>query len=47
MASKFSVRVPVLVIQLAELKAKPNANHANAPPINAWSCPLCPQPCAL
>ena len=35
------------VICLANLKAKPDANHANAHPINDWSCQLCNQPCAL
>lgn len=31
---KFPVRVPVLVIRLADFKAKPAANHANAHPMN-------------
>ena len=39
----FPVRVPVFVMQLAELKAKPDANHANAYPINDWSCQICNQ----
>jgi hypothetical protein len=29
----FPVRVPVFVISLAELKAKPDANHANPHPM--------------
>jgi hypothetical protein len=29
---EFPVRVPVIVTRLAELKAKPVANHANAHP---------------
>ena len=33
-------RVHILVICLAELKAKPDANHANAHPINDWTCQL-------
>jgi hypothetical protein len=37
------VRVPVFVICLAGLKAKPDANHANAHPINDWSCQICNQ----
>jgi hypothetical protein len=28
---------------LADLKAKPDANHANAHPINDWSCQICNQ----
>ena len=43
---KTPVRVPVLVIQLADLKAKPDANHANAHPSHAWSCHICNQLCA-
>jgi hypothetical protein len=30
-------------MRLAELKAKPDANHANAHPVDAWSCQLCNQ----
>jgi hypothetical protein len=37
---KFPVRIPVFVMRLAELKAKPVANHANAHPINDWSCQI-------
>jgi hypothetical protein len=40
---KFPVRVPVFVMRLAELKAKPDANHANTHPINDWSCQICNQ----
>ena len=40
------VRVPVFVMRLADLKAKPDANHANAHPFHAWSCQLCHQHCA-
>ena len=29
------------------MKAKPDANHANAHPMQEWSCQLCHQPCAL
>jgi hypothetical protein len=36
----FPVRVPVLVMQLAELKAKPDANHANPHPMQDWSCQI-------
>jgi hypothetical protein len=32
----FSVRVHVFVIWLAYLKAKPDANHANAHPMQDW-----------
>jgi hypothetical protein len=32
----FPVRVHVFVIWLAELKAKPGANHANAHPMSDW-----------
>jgi hypothetical protein len=39
----FPVRVPVFVMRLAELKAKPDANHANTHPINDWSCQICNQ----
>jgi hypothetical protein len=31
-------------MRLAYLKAKPDANHANAHPISAWSCQICNQP---
>jgi hypothetical protein len=37
---KFPIRVPVFVMRLADLKAKPDANHANTHPINAWSCQI-------
>ena len=43
----FPVRVHVFVICLAGLKAKPDANHENAHPMQAWSCQLGHQPCAL
>jgi hypothetical protein len=43
---KSPVRVHVLVIRLADLKAKPVASHENAHPFNAWSCQLCNQHCA-
>jgi len=33
-------------MRLADLKAKPDANHANAHPFHAWSCQLCHQHCA-
>ena len=33
---KFPARVPVAVICLADLKAKPDAIHANTRPINDW-----------
>ena len=33
----------MVVIRLADLKAKPDADHANAHPINAWSCQICNQ----
>jgi hypothetical protein len=33
----------VFVICLAELKAKPDASHANTHPINDWSCHICNQ----
>ena len=43
---KFPVRVPVIVIWLARLKAKPAAKHANAHPKRDWSYRICNQPCA-
>jgi hypothetical protein len=33
----------VFVICLAELKAKPDANHESAHHINDWSCQICNQ----
>ena len=41
----FPIRVHVFVMRLADLKAKPNANHANAHPMRAWSCRICNQRC--
>ncbi len=41
----FPIRVHVFVMWLADLKAKPNANHANAHPMRAWSCRICNQHC--
>jgi hypothetical protein len=46
-SAEIPVRVPVLVIQLADLKAKPDANHANAHPKQDWSCQICNQHCAM
>jgi hypothetical protein len=43
---KFPVRIHVLVIRLAGLKANPVANHENAHPMHDWSCRICNQPCA-
>src|SRR5208282_2436513 len=43
-SKKFPVRVHVLVIQLADFKAKPVANHENAYPMQDWSCQICNQP---
>jgi hypothetical protein len=40
---QFPVRVPVFVMRLAELKAKPNANHTNPHPMQDWSCQICNQ----
>jgi hypothetical protein len=37
---KSPVRVHMLVIWLAELKAKPDANHANAHPMQDRSCQI-------
>jgi hypothetical protein len=31
----------MFVMRLAELKAKPDANHANAHPMQDWSCQIC------
>jgi len=33
-------------MQLVELKAKPDADHANAYPMQDWSCQICNQHCA-
>jgi hypothetical protein len=41
------VAFPCLSIHLADLKAKPDANHANARPINDWSCQICSQYLAM
>jgi hypothetical protein len=38
------VRVHVIVMRLADLKAKPDANHENAHPMQDWSCQICNQP---
>jgi hypothetical protein len=43
----FVVRVHVLVIYLADLKAKPDANLTNPYPLQAWSCQICNQSCAM
>ena len=37
------VRVHMFVICFAELKAKPDANHANPHPMQDWSCQICYQ----
>jgi len=34
---------PCLSCRLADLKAKPDANHANAHPMHDWSCQICNQ----
>jgi hypothetical protein len=39
----FPVRFHVPVIWLADLKAKPVANHANTHPMQAWSYRICTQ----
>jgi hypothetical protein len=42
-SKKAPVPVHLLVIWLADLKAKPVANQENAHPMRAWSCRICNQ----